>query len=148
MNDSSIVDSQKIIIVYDGVCGLCNRFVQFVLARDRRDKFLFTPIQGAFASELLIRNGKDSTTLDTVYVASDTGTSSELVRSRARGVLFVLSEIGGVWTPISIFKILPTFVLNAAYDFIAKRRYRWFGKLDACPIPTAENRRKFISLDS
>ena len=132
------------ILLYDGVCGLCNRSVQFVLTRDRRGLFRFAPLQGSFAAGVLARHGKDPARLDTVYVVLDAGRPTERLLSKARAALFVLKTLGGVWGASRAFGILPDFLLNAGYDLVARSRYRLFGKLDACLLPDPATRARFL----
>jgi predicted DCC family thiol-disulfide oxidoreductase YuxK len=128
------------IIFYDGVCGLCNRLNQFVLRRDKHDKFRFAALQSGFAREELGKRGKDPRDLDTVYVLSDEGK----LYDRARAILFMLRELGGGWKLTAVFSILPTVILNLGYRLVARLRYRLFGKYDACTVPTAAQREKFL----
>ncbi len=128
------------IIFYDGVCGLCNRLNQFVLKRDRGDKFRFAALQSDFAREELGKRGKDPRDLDTVYVLSDGGE----LRDRARAILFILRELGGAWKLSAVFSIFPTVILNLGYRLVARLRYRLFWKYDACTVPTAAQRAKFL----
>ena len=135
------------ILFYDGVCGLCNRLNRFVLTRDRSGRFRFAALQSRFANETLPRYGKDPEDLDTLYLITDYGTSSERLFWKARAVVRVLQELGGPWRLAGLLKILPTAALNAVYDAVAKRRYRIFGRSEKCLIPAAEHRSRFIELD-
>jgi len=132
------------ILLYDGVCGLCNHSVQFVLKRDRRGLFRFAPLQGAFAAGVLARHGKDPARLDTVYVVLDPGLPTERLLSKARAALFVLRTLGGIWGASRVVGILPDGLLNVGYDLVARSRYRLFGKLDACPLPDPAVRARFL----
>jgi predicted DCC family thiol-disulfide oxidoreductase YuxK len=132
------------LVLYDGVCGLCNRIVQFLLKRDRKDQFLFAPLQSPRGEGELARLGLHQTELDTFYLIVDFQTETERLLSKGRAALKVLWIVGGLWRMTAVFSILPTFVLDAAYGFIARRRYRWFGRYDTCPMPDAAVRRKFL----
>jgi predicted DCC family thiol-disulfide oxidoreductase YuxK len=136
------------VLLYDGVCGLCDRLVQWVLVRDRNDLFRFAALQSHLAKEVLPRRGKDPRQLDTIYVIADHDTPNERVYQKARAALFVLDQIGGPWRLTRPLRWLPTFLLDLGYDAIAKTRYRIFGKLDECRIPTPSERRKFIDLEA
>jgi predicted DCC family thiol-disulfide oxidoreductase YuxK len=136
------------VIFYDGVCGLCDRLVQWVLVRDRDDRFRFAALQSQLAKTVLPLHGKDPRHLDTLYVIADHEGPRERVLQKSRAALFVLSEIGGRWRLIRPLGWLPTFVLDLGYDVIAKTRYRIFGKLDECRVPTPSERRKFIDLEA
>jgi len=136
------------IILYDGVCALCNRLNQFTLKRDKRGVFRFAPLQSEFAREILVRHSADPADLDTFYVVTNHGGDKERLRSRARGALFVLWTIGGLWRVFTIFSILPTFLLNIGYRIIACSRYRLFGKYDQCVLPKPEWADQFIAAES
>ena len=132
------------ILLYDGVCGLCNRSVQFVLKRDRLGIFRFAPLQGTYAADVLTRHGRDPARLDTVIVVLDPGQPTERLLSKARAALFVLKTLGGVWGATRVFGLLPDVLLNAGYDLVARSRYRLFGKLDACRLPDPATRARFL----
>ena len=128
------------VLFYDGVCGLCDRLVQFVLRRDRHGRFQFAPLQGETAAATLARFGKDPRDLDTVYVLTDDG---RLLR-KARAILFTLRALGLPWSLLTIFSILPTVILDWFYDRVANNRYRMFGKRDVCELPSGETRSRFL----
>jgi predicted DCC family thiol-disulfide oxidoreductase YuxK len=132
------------IILYDGVCGLCNRVVQFVIKRDQRNVFRFAALQSAFAHEVLTRHGRDPRDLDTLYVVINHGQPSERLECKGRGALFILRQIGGIWSLSRVFSLLPTGLLNFGYDCVARVRYRLFGKSETCLLPDPKQRPKFI----
>lgn len=134
----------SVIVFYDGVCGFCNGTVRFLARRDRRDRFRFAPLQGAFAKELLLAHDVNPDDLDTMIVLVDYGLSAERVYTRARGALRVVQELGGLWSVFGCLALLPSGLLDAGYRILAKNRYRIFGKLDHCPIPSPNLRRKFV----
>jgi predicted DCC family thiol-disulfide oxidoreductase YuxK len=132
------------VILYDGVCGLCNRLNQFVLKRDKQGRFRFATLQSDYAREILLRHSADPADLDTLYVVTDLGGPNERARKMARAALFVLWTIGGAWRLFVIFGILPTFLLNLGYRLVAANRYRFFGKSEQCMIPDPKWRDRFI----
>ena len=132
------------LVLYDGVCGLCNRLVQFILRRDRAGQFRFAALQSAFAAELLRGHGRPAEDLDTVYVFARYGESDQRLLAKGRAILFVLGRLGGLWRLAPILGVLPRPILDFAYDRIARRRYRWFGRLDACPLPAPGTRERFL----
>ncbi|MDB4967932.1 MAG: hypothetical protein JWN44_3621 [Myxococcales bacterium] len=134
------VETSSHILFYDGVCGLCNRLVQFVLRRDRRGQFQFAPLQGDAATQTLGHFGKNADDLDTMYVLAD----GQLLQ-KARAILFVLRRLGPPWSLVSVFGLLPTAVLDWFYDRVAKNRYRMFGKSETCRLPSAEQKGRFLS---
>ena len=136
--------SSNPIILYDGVCGLCNRLVQFVLKRDQRDYFRFASLQSEFASSLLQEHGRDPRDLDTVYVVIDYAQPAERLLARSNAILFLLKELGGIWRLATLGKILPLTMRDGIYKLVARNRYRVFGKYDACMLPEPKQRAKFL----
>jgi len=132
------------LILYDGVCGLCNRLNLFVLKRDAADLFRFASLQSDLGIGAVRRHGRDAVDLDTVYVIENYGTEDERLRAKARAVLFIVRSLGGVWRLASLLDRLPTPLLDAVYDFVAKRRYGWFGRSEVCIVPKPEHRAKFL----
>lgn len=128
------------ILFYDGVCGLCDRLVQFVLRHDRRQRFRFAALQGEVAAQTLARFGKRPDDLDTMYVLTDDGR----LLFKGRAILFVLRELGLPWSLAQIGGVLPTGLLDWLYDRVARNRYRLFGKRDACRLPSAEEKLRFL----
>ena len=131
------------LILYDGVCGLCNRFVRFALERDRAGVFRFAPLQGDQAREILERHG-ESSDLSTLYVVVDAGTDGERLLQRSRAALFVIGQLPTGWRWLRVFGILPTFLLDLGYRCMAKIRYRVFGRLPDCAVPPPEHRDRFL----
>lgn len=140
MSDS---DSNSIVL-YDGVCGLCNRLNQFLLNRDRHDRFRFASLQSAFAAELLHRHGTNAIDLDTVYVVVNYGKASERLLSRSDAIIHALNQLGGVWAIFSAGRILPKPVRDSLYKLVATNRYRFFGKYDVCLMPEERFKHKFL----
>ncbi len=135
------------IILYDGVCALCNRLVQFVLRHDSRDRFRFASLQSEFAAQVLRRHGASPDDLDTMYVVIDRGLREERIMSRADAAVEVLRELGGRWSVLgAMLRLLPAWLQNWGYNFVARNRYRTFGKYDSCPLPSNSNedRHKFL----
>lgn len=134
----------NLIIFYDGVCGLCNRLVQFVLKRDKRDYFRFAALQSDLASTTLQRHGRDPHDLDTVYVVVDHAQPTERLLARSDAILFLLRELGGIWKIVAFGRILPLALRNLAYELVAQNRYRVFGKYESCMLPDPQHRAKFL----
>ncbi len=133
------------LLLYDGVCGLCNRMNQFVLARDRKDQFRFASLQSATAQDILKRHGQDPAVLSTFFVVLDPGTPNERLMERGAAARFVLKRLGGGWGVLGTgMSIVPRILLNAGYDVVAANRYRMFGKEESCWLPTPEHERKFL----
>lgn len=134
----------KHVVLYDGVCGLCNGLNQFLLPRDKYDQFRFAALQSDFAERELNRFGKSARDLDTFYVIGNFRLPSETLYERAAAGLFVLNRVGGLYAATGILHLLPTSVLNWGYDRLAKSRYAIFGKHDSCAVPTPEYQSKFV----
>jgi predicted DCC family thiol-disulfide oxidoreductase YuxK len=133
------------LILYDGVCGLCQRSVQFLLARAAPTAFVYAPLQSRLATERLARHGRDAGDLDTMCVLTHFGTPSERLLVKGRAAIYVLQRLGGAWRLVSLLSLLPTALLDVVYSFVARRRYRWFGRDEQCLLMTAEHRAKFIA---
>jgi predicted DCC family thiol-disulfide oxidoreductase YuxK len=128
------------VFFYDGVCGLCDRTVHFLLKRDRRDRLRFAPLQGPVAAEMLPPLGGRPQNLNTMYLVTRDGR----LLQKSRAVLFAVAALGGAWSLISVLKIVPRPIADVVYSFVARVRYRVFGKYDACSIPTREERARFL----
>ena len=135
------------ILLYDGVCGLCNRLVQFVVRRDRRGVFRFASLQSRFAAGILARHGADPTVLDTFYVVLGSELTGEVLLGRSDAAVFVLQELGGLWRICAgIVRVAPRRVREWGYRLIARNRYRIFGKYESCPLPSEETRERFLDI--
>lgn len=132
------------LLLYDGVCALCNRVVAYVLRRDRRRRYRFAALQSPAARPYLERHGIDPNAMDTFVLVLDPDTSAERVLVRGRAGVRVLSEMGGIASWVRAAAILPTPVLDWAYNLVARNRYRVFGSFDACPLPPPEHRERFL----
>lgn len=132
------------LVLYDGVCGLCNRLNIFVLRRDGLGRFRFAALQGPLGTEVLRRHGRDPLDLDTVYLVADYGGPGEFLHSRASAVLLTLASLGGFWRAVRILRLVPSWLLDAAYGFVAKHRYRVFGRSEVCLVPPETYRSKFL----
>jgi predicted DCC family thiol-disulfide oxidoreductase YuxK len=133
------------ILLYDGVCGFCNRFVQFILRRDRRATFRFAWLQSSLAARILSRHTANPTDLDTVYVVINHELPDEYLLSRSEAILFVLKQLAGFWRPAaSLLQLLPRFLRDAAYNTVARHRYRIFGRSETCRLPRDADRSRFL----
>ncbi len=132
------------VILYDGVCGLCNRGVRFVLKRDRDGVFRFASLQSSTGREILARHGIAPDALDTFYVVREFGLVGERVLSRSSAAVYTAARLGGVWKSATMLRVLPPRVRDFVYDTIARHRYRMFGRYDTCPLPEARYRGRFI----
>ena len=134
------------IVLYDGVCGLCNRLVQFLLKRDTHDRFRFASLQSEFANLLLTQHSLDPHDLDTVYVVRDYGQPNQSLLARSDAILFMLKQLGGLWKLLGIGRALPKTFRDTLYKVVARNRYRVFGKHESCMLPEPQHRAKFLDV--
>lgn len=135
MNDK--IELANPIIFYDGVCGLCNRSVQFLIKVDKKNKFLFSPLQGEKATFLL--EDKISYSYSSLVLFYK---GKMYLKSKA--LLKIASLLGGWWNFFLIFHLVPNIFRDFFYYIISKNRYTWFGKYDVCPMPKKEDLKRFI----
>jgi len=142
--------TEPTIILFDGVCNLCNGFVNFLIDRDPDKHLRFGALQSEAAAELLKNRGAaedvvsmDSDAPGSILVLPHAGMAAPLLR-KSDAVLHVAAQMSYPWKMLAVFKIVPKVIRDFTYDMIAARRYRWFGKRDTCRIPTPELRSRFI----
>jgi predicted DCC family thiol-disulfide oxidoreductase YuxK len=136
----------NLIVLYDGVCGLCNRLNQFLLKRDHQDRLRFASLQSDLAKKILERHGADPGDLDTVYVVEDYETPSERLFKRSNAILRALEALGGIWKLSVVSKVLPRPIRDLFYRFVATNRYKVFGKYEVCMMPEPKYREKFLDI--
>ncbi len=129
----------KKIILFDGVCNLCNNAVVFIIKRDKKDVFRFAAIQSDEGEKLIKKHNIDTSKTDSIILIENDTYS---VKSTA--ALKIAKHLKGGYPLLYGFIILPAFFRNWVYDIIAKNRYKWFGKKDNCMIPTPELKEKFL----
>lgn len=135
------------IIFYDGVCGLCNGLVQFLIKRDKRGALRFASLQSDFAAKVLRRHGIDPADLDTVRVVVNYEQPDERVLNRSDAILRACSELGGFWkAAAALGQVIPRPVRNLVYGFVARNRYQVFGKYDTCMLPEPSQRSRFLDI--
>ncbi len=130
------------IILFDGVCNLCNGLVQYIIARDPSAKFLFASQQSEAGQKLLEKFAipQSQATADTVIVIE-----GERVYRESDAALRILKNLDSPFRFLYIGKVLPRFFRDGIYRFVARNRYQWFGKQDSCMVPTSELRARFLS---
>lgn len=131
---------QQSIILFDGVCNLCNASVSFVIERDKKNVFQFASLQSSFGQEVLKKHQLSASDFDSMILLQD-----EIIYQRSDAALRISKELSGAWKLLYGFIIVPRFIRNAVYNFVARNRYKWFGKQEACMIPTPELKAKFIA---
>jgi predicted DCC family thiol-disulfide oxidoreductase YuxK len=127
------------VILFDGVCNFCNSAINFVLKHDKKGIFRFAPLQSETGQKLLQQHNLSTKDFDS-FVLIDGGKAYK----KSLASLRVMSKLPWYWKEVQLFRIIPTIFRDAIYDFIAKRRYKWFGKKDQCMIPTPEIRSRFL----
>jgi predicted DCC family thiol-disulfide oxidoreductase YuxK len=128
------------IILFDGVCNFCNGAINFVLKQDKKGIFRFAPLQSQIGQKLLEQYGLATKDFDS-FVLIDNGK----VHKKSAASLRVMNKLPWYWKEAQILRLIPTPFRDAIYDFIAKNRYKWFGKKEQCMVPTAELRERFLS---
>jgi len=134
----------RLIVLYDGLCGLCDGVVQFLLRHDTKDLFRFAPQQSEFAQQILARHGVDAKATDTISLIEHHGMATERVLTKSDATLRIAEGLGGIWHVAQIAKILPHSVRDAAYDCIARNRYRIFGRRAECRLVSDAEQHKFL----
>ena len=130
----------KKIILFDGVCNLCNSSVQYVIKHDKKDIFRFVALQSDLGQKILKHIGINPIHTDSI-VLYEPGISYYY---KSTAALQIAKALSGVFTLAIVFTLLPTGISDTIYDFIAKNRYKWYGKKDSCMIPTKEILSKFL----
>ena len=137
---NQVTTSDHPVLLFDGVCNFCNDTVNAIIKLDKKAVFKFAPLQSDIGQHLLQSfeySGKD---LDTVVFICN-----GRLHTKSDAVLQAFKYLGGTWHLLRIFAIVPRPVRNAVYNFIAKNRYRWFGKKDACMMPTPDVKARFLA---
>ncbi len=127
------------VILFDGVCNLCNGSVQFIIQHDPPANFRFASLQSDTAKQLLLEHGLNPQHLDSIVLIEG---ASSFTKSDA--VLRVVRHLSGLWPVLTVLRVIPRVVRNWAYDVIARNRYRWFGQQNSCMLPSRELLGRFL----
>lgn len=130
--------THKSIILFDGVCNLCSGAVQFILKRDHKKHFVFASLQSDIGQQLLSKY-KVSTSVETIILLQN-----EKYFSQSTAALEIARKLSGAWPLLYAFILIPRFIRDGIYDWISRNRYRFFGKKDACMIPSPEWKNRFL----
>lgn len=132
-------ENKNPVILFDGVCNLCNNSVQFVIKRDKKKQFYFTSLQSNAGQQLLKQYQLSPGKFDS-FVLIENGKAY----TRSTAALRVVKRLGGLLSFLYAFIIIPPFIRNAIYDYVARNRYKWFGKSESCMLPTPELKARFL----
>lgn len=130
----------KKIILFDGVCNLCDASVQYIIKKDKKDLFRFVAIQSELGKEIIDYIKIDITKIDSIILYEP----NVAYYYKAEAALRIAKDLDGIVSIVSIFTFLPDTITNFVYVYIAKNRYKWYGKKDECMIPTPELKAKFL----
>jgi predicted DCC family thiol-disulfide oxidoreductase YuxK len=130
----------KKIILFDGVCNLCDSAVQFIIKHDKKDVFRFAALQSEIGKEICNHIGVDTSKIDSI-IFYEPGVAYYY---KSGATIAIAENLGVLWSWFSIFKIIPVFLRDPLYNYIAKNRYKWYGKKESCMIPTPELKAKFL----
>jgi predicted DCC family thiol-disulfide oxidoreductase YuxK len=144
MPPDTVAHEHRLIVLYDGLCGLCDGVVQFLLRHDTKDVFRFAPQQSKFAQKILARHGLDATASETICLIENYGLASERVLTKSAATLRIAMGLGGIWHAARVTVVLPLYLRDAAYDLIARNRYRIFGRRTECRLVTTAEQYKFL----
>ena len=133
-------ESKHKIILFDGVCNLCNTSVNFVIKNDKKGVFRFAPIQTDFGETTLKKHHINTKDTDSIILIDE-----DIHYIKSTAALYIAKELSGAYPLLFCFMIVPKFIRNWIYDLVAKNRYKWFGKKLSCMIPTPELKNKFYN---
>jgi predicted DCC family thiol-disulfide oxidoreductase YuxK len=127
------------LVLFDGVCNLCNGAVQFIIKRDPKKKFRFASLQSEIARQHIMALSPTEPELYSIILIK-----KGRAYDRSAAVLEIARDLSGLWRALYVFKIIPAFLRDAVYGWIARNRYRFFGKKDECMIPSADLKARFV----
>ncbi|MCF7569463.1 DUF393 domain-containing protein [Sabulilitoribacter arenilitoris] len=134
------IPRDKKVILFDGVCNLCNSSVQYVIKHDKQNQFMFTALQSNAGKEIVETYNIDTKKIDSILLY----TPDKGIDYKSTAALKIASQLGFPQNLMGMFFVIPPFIRNWVYDYIAKNRYKWYGKKDACMIPTPELKNRFL----
>ena len=133
------MENDKSLILFDGVCNLCDSSVQFILLRDKKDRFRFASLQSDYGQNILKQHNLPTEKFNSLALIEN-----GKLYQRSTGALRIARRLKGAWPMLFAFIIVPPFIRNFVYDLIARNRYRWFGKKESCMMPRPEWKQKFL----
>ncbi|GFZ84801.1 thiol-disulfide oxidoreductase [Aquaticitalea lipolytica] len=130
----------KQLVLFDGVCNLCDASVQYIIKHDKNNAFLFTALQSEVGQQIIKEFNIDTNKIDSIILYSN----EHGISYKSTAALKIASKLGFPRNLLSVFLIIPTIIRNWVYDYIAKNRYKWYGKKEECMIPTPDLKSKFL----
>ena len=133
-------ENEHKIVLFDGICNLCNSSVQFIIKRDTEDIFRFASLQGEVGQKLISERAIDISKVDSIILIEPT----VAYYTKSDAALKIGQHLKGYRTISTVLNLIPSALRNIVYDFVARNRYKWYGKRDECMVPTPELRAKFL----
>ncbi len=134
-------DTLQRVVLFDGVCNLCSSAVQFIIERDKKGKFQFASLQSEYGQEQLMKYNLADKNIDSIVLVE-----KGRVYVKSSAALHIAKKMDGLYPLAFVFIMVPPFIRNWVYDWIARNRYKWYGKKETCWIPTPELRARFIEV--
>ncbi|MBQ0733260.1 thiol-disulfide oxidoreductase DCC family protein [Aquimarina celericrescens] len=135
-----MIEAGKKIILFDGVCNLCNNAINFVIKRDKNDVFRYASLQSEIGKKLIAERNIDISKIDSILLIDP----KIAYYHKSTAALQISKQLSGIYPLLSVFLVVPQSLRDWVYDIIAKNRYKWFGKKESCMIPTPELKALFI----
>jgi predicted DCC family thiol-disulfide oxidoreductase YuxK len=140
MGSSTPIEEGRPVILFDGVCNLCNGAVKFILKRDPAGKFLFASLQSPFAAQAVKDFAIESTGLYSILLIKN-----GRLFDRSDALLEITRDLSAWWPALYMLRVVPKVIRDGVYKFVANNRYRLFGKDESCLLPTTELRSRFLN---
>lgn len=137
----SDLPKDKKIILFDGVCNLCNSSVQYVIKNDKKDVFRFVALQSDLGQKILKHIGIANGNIDSIVLYEP----GKAYYYKSSAALEIAKNLSGIFSYTTIFKLIPSNFRDLIYDYVAKNRYKWYGKQESCMMPTPELKTKFLA---
>ena len=134
-----MIEKGKDIILFDGVCNLCNSSINFVIKNDPKSRFVFATLQSKSGKQLIEHYNIDTSKLDSIILIKN-----NRAYAKSTAALKIVKSLSKLWPLLYLFIIVPPIIRNGVYDYISKNRYDWYGKKDVCMIPTPELKSRFL----
>ena len=128
------------VVLFDGVCKLCNGSVNFIVNRDRKAKLKLAPLQSDYGRQVMLSHELNTVGMDSILLLEETR-----LTSKSTAIIRISKYLDGLWPLCMVFLLIPRFIRDFVYDIIANNRYRWFGKYDTCRLPDPEFEDRFYT---